>query len=98
MSGRSSTSERPAMCAAMLCRCVRGKRDESDCDPEHHALILRPIELLFLHGPDRGFTAPGTLARELEVMYSCDSGPDPASGAQPASLAAELRTLIETRK
>jgi hypothetical protein len=51
MSRRSSTSERSSVCAAMLGKCVRGKRDKSDCNPEHHAKILRPIELLFLHGP-----------------------------------------------
>ena len=38
------------------------------------------------------------LARELEQMYSLDSAPPCASGRQLASMAAELRTMIENRK
>jgi HPt (histidine-containing phosphotransfer) domain-containing protein len=36
------------------------------------------------------------LARELELAFA--TAPDPASASHVASLAAELRTLIETRK
>ena len=43
--------------------------------------------------------ARGTdLAREVEVMYSQEGGPDPASGEQLASLAAELHTIVASRK
>ncbi len=38
------------------------------------------------------------LGRELEIMYSRDGGPDPALGAQLASIAAELRSIVENRK
>lgn len=38
------------------------------------------------------------LARELELAYSQQSAPAPASGEHLASLAAELRTMIENRK
>ncbi len=37
------------------------------------------------------------LARELEVMYSRENGPDPALGQQLISIAAELRTIVENR-
>ncbi|MGA2673047.1 MAG: Hpt domain-containing protein [Terracidiphilus sp.] len=43
--------------------------------------------------------ARGTdLARELENLYSRPNGPEPAIGARLASLAAELRTMIESRR
>ncbi len=43
--------------------------------------------------------AHGTiLAREAELLYSGENGPDPASGPRLASLAAELRATIESRK
>jgi HPt (histidine-containing phosphotransfer) domain-containing protein len=45
-----------------------------------------------------GLTRGTVLARELEMMYSRDGGPDPALGAHLASIAAELRTIIENRK
>jgi hypothetical protein len=32
-----------------LRNCRQGKRDQSDCDPQHHHIILRPIELLFMN-------------------------------------------------
>jgi HPt (histidine-containing phosphotransfer) domain-containing protein len=45
-----------------------------------------------------GLTKGTVLARELEIMYSRENGPDPALGAQLASIAAELRILVENRK
>jgi HPt (histidine-containing phosphotransfer) domain-containing protein len=43
--------------------------------------------------------ARGTdLARELELAYSSESAPGAASGANLASLAAELRAMIENRR
>ena len=43
--------------------------------------------------------ARGTdLARELDLAYSSESAPAAASGTHLASLAAELRTMIENRK
>ena len=37
------------------------------------------------------------LARELEIMYSREGGPDPALGQNLFSIAAELRAIIEAR-
>ena len=45
-----------------------------------------------------GLTRGTVLARELEIVYSRDGGPDPALNAQLASIAAELRAIIESRK
>ncbi len=45
-----------------------------------------------------GLTRGTVLARELEIMYSRQNGPDPALGAQLASIAAELRAIVESRK
>ena len=45
-----------------------------------------------------GLTKGTVLARELEIMYSRDGGPDPALGAQLISIAAELRAIIDSRK
>jgi HPt (histidine-containing phosphotransfer) domain-containing protein len=38
------------------------------------------------------------LARELEIMYSREGGPDRSLAARLAAIAAELRTIVETRK
>ena len=40
----SSIAERSGVRAAMLRKGRQGKRDESDCGPEDHGSILRPIE------------------------------------------------------
>ena len=45
-----------------------------------------------------GLTRGTVLARELEIMYSQENGPDPATAARLGALAAELRTLVENRK
>jgi len=45
-----------------------------------------------------GLTKGTVLARELEIMYSRESGPDSALAARLGQIAAELRTLIENRK
>lgn len=45
-----------------------------------------------------GLTKGTALARELEIMYSRDGGPDPVLSARLNSLAEELRKIIETRK
>ena len=45
-----------------------------------------------------GLTRGTVLARELEIMYSRETGTDPALAERLASLADELRTLIENRK
>jgi HPt (histidine-containing phosphotransfer) domain-containing protein len=43
--------------------------------------------------------ARGTaLARELEIMYSREGGPDRSLSVRLAEIAAELRTIVETRK
>ena len=38
------------------------------------------------------------LARELEIMYSRDGGPDPALAERLTEIAAELRTIVENRQ
>jgi HPt (histidine-containing phosphotransfer) domain-containing protein len=38
------------------------------------------------------------LARELEMMYSRDGGPDPALAKKLVEIAAELRAIVENRK
>ena len=38
------------------------------------------------------------LARQLEVLYSQENGPDAEHGAELTALAAELRRMIESRK
>lgn len=45
-----------------------------------------------------GLTRGTVLARELEIMYSRQSGPDPALGERLTSIAAELRALVQNRK
>jgi HPt (histidine-containing phosphotransfer) domain-containing protein len=45
-----------------------------------------------------GLTRGTVLARELEIMYSRENGPDPAMASQLAEIAAQLRTMIESRK
>lgn len=43
--------------------------------------------------------AKGTvLARELEVIYTRDGGPDPALSQRLTSIAAELRSIVNSRK
>jgi HPt (histidine-containing phosphotransfer) domain-containing protein len=37
------------------------------------------------------------LARELELMYSRENGPDPTLAQQLISITAELRTIVESR-
>ncbi len=44
-----------------------------------------------------GLTRGTVLARELEIMYSGEGGPDPALGQRLNSIAAELRTIVESR-
>ncbi len=45
-----------------------------------------------------GLTRGTVLARELEIMYSRENGPDPAMAARLREIAAELRTIVQTRK
>ena len=45
-----------------------------------------------------GLTKGTVLARELEIMYSRESGPDPAVAARLDEIAAQLRSIIENRK
>jgi HPt (histidine-containing phosphotransfer) domain-containing protein len=44
-----------------------------------------------------GLTRGTVLARELEIIYSRDGGPDPAQAARLTKIAAELRNLVENR-
>jgi len=45
-----------------------------------------------------GLTRGTELARELEIDFSSEDGPDPASGKKLAAVAAELRALVESRQ
>ncbi len=45
-----------------------------------------------------GLTRGTVLARELEIMYSGEGGPDRSLAARLTAVAAELRTIIESRK
>jgi HPt (histidine-containing phosphotransfer) domain-containing protein len=45
-----------------------------------------------------GLTRATVLARELEIMYTRQNGPDPELAQNMTAIAAELRTLIESRK
>lgn len=45
-----------------------------------------------------GLTKGTVLARELEIMYSRQNGPDPAFAARLIEIAAELRTIVASRK
>ena len=45
-----------------------------------------------------GLTRGTVLARELEVMYSDDTGPDAEMGAKLAELTGELKGIVEGRK
>jgi HPt (histidine-containing phosphotransfer) domain-containing protein len=45
-----------------------------------------------------GLTKGTVLAREVEMIYSRDGGPDRAQAASLTSIAAELRTIVASRK
>jgi HPt (histidine-containing phosphotransfer) domain-containing protein len=45
-----------------------------------------------------GLTRGTVLARELEIMYSRQNGPDPELAEKMIAITAELRTMIESRK
>jgi HPt (histidine-containing phosphotransfer) domain-containing protein len=45
-----------------------------------------------------GLTRGTVLARELEMMYSQENGRDPAQAAQLSAIAAELRSMLASRK
>ena len=45
-----------------------------------------------------GLTRGTVLARELEINFSRRDGPDPASGKRLATIATELRAMVENRQ
>jgi len=45
-----------------------------------------------------GLTRGTVLARELEMIYSSESGPDPSLGARLTESAVQLRAIVATRK
>jgi HPt (histidine-containing phosphotransfer) domain-containing protein len=65
--------------------------------PQHEAANAAAHKLAGILG-SFGLTKGTVLARELEIMYSRDGGPDPALGAQLTSIAAKLRAMVESRK
>jgi hypothetical protein len=68
VSRKSSAAGRAGVRAAALRNGWHGKREQSDCGPEHHEAILRPIELLFLRcqtGDGRMTDVPARLRRDL---------------------------------
>ena len=45
-----------------------------------------------------GLTRGTVLARELEINFSREDGPDPASAKRLAAVATELRAMVESRQ
>jgi len=45
-----------------------------------------------------GLTEGTALARELEIMYSREGGPDRSYAAHLAAIAGQLRTIVASRK
>jgi HPt (histidine-containing phosphotransfer) domain-containing protein len=65
--------------------------------PEQQAAIVAAHKLAGVLGTF-GLARGTVLARELELMYSQETGPDPAAGKRLAAITAELRALVESRK
>ncbi len=45
-----------------------------------------------------GLTRGTVLARELEILYSRENGPDPAMAEKLGHIAAQLRAIVESRR
>jgi len=60
---------------------------------EVHAVAHKLAGTLGMFGLSRGTE----LARELEVTYSRENSPNPGAGERLATVAAELRTIVESR-
>jgi HPt (histidine-containing phosphotransfer) domain-containing protein len=65
--------------------------------PQHEAANAAAHKLAGVLG-SFGLARGTVLARELEIMYFRQNAPDPALAAQLASIAAELRALVDSRK
>jgi HPt (histidine-containing phosphotransfer) domain-containing protein len=66
-------------------------------EEQHHAASSAAHKLAGSLG-SFGLTRGTVLARELEILYSQENGPDPEMSAKLAELAAQLRILIANRK
>ena len=92
-SHRSQILERVAVLEAAASAVIAKKLTASECAAAH-AAAHKLAGTLGMFNLERGTD----LARELEHAYSPESAPDAVSGAHLASLAAELRTMIESRR
>ncbi len=90
---RSQILERVAVLEAAASAVTANKLSTSDREAAHSAAHKLAGTLGMFN------LARGTdLARELELEYSHQAAPPPTSGPRFASMAAELRTMIENRK
>ncbi len=85
--------ERVAILEAAAAAAAAKTLSDSDCEAAQSA-AHKLAGVLGTFSLTRGTV----LARELELAYSRESAPDAASGKHLASLAAELRTMVESRK
>jgi HPt (histidine-containing phosphotransfer) domain-containing protein len=92
-SHRSQILERVAVLEAAASAVTAKTLTASECAAAH-AAAHKLAGTLGMFNLERGTD----LARELEAAYSPESAPAAASGTNLASLAAELRTMIESRK
>lgn len=65
--------------------------------PELHAAHAAAHKLAGVLGTF-GLTRGTVLARELEIMYSREGGPDRSLAARLTAIAAELRAIVQNRK
>jgi HPt (histidine-containing phosphotransfer) domain-containing protein len=92
-SHRSQILERVAVLEAAASAVIAKNLTPSECAAAHEA-AHKLAGTLGMFNLERGTD----LARELELAYSPESAPAAASGPHLASLAAELRAMIEDRK
>lgn len=65
--------------------------------PQHQAATTAAHKLAGVLGTF-GLTRGTVLARELELMYSREGGPERSIAPRLTAIAAELRTIIESRR
>jgi hypothetical protein len=92
-SHRSQILERVAVLEAAASAVITKDLTASECAAAH-AAAHKLAGTLGMFNLERGTD----LARELELAYSPESSPDATSGLHLASLAAELRAMIESRQ
>jgi HPt (histidine-containing phosphotransfer) domain-containing protein len=90
---RSQILERVAVLESAASAVTAKSLSASECEAAH-AAAHKLAGTLGMFNLERGTV----LARELEASYAPESPPNPDEAARFASLAAELRTMIENRK